>query len=73
MTGVLTCALPIFDQPRIGTYLASGHPASFDGHHATVAPASAVGDDTGSVLRDLLGSSDSDIAKLLDSGIVGGK
>ncbi|MDI9948091.1 CoA transferase [Rhodococcus sp. IEGM 1305] len=61
------------DQPRIGTYLASGHPASFDGHHSTVAPASAVGDDTGSVLRDLLGSSDSDIAKLLDSGIVGGK
>jgi 2-methylfumaryl-CoA isomerase len=60
------------DQPRIGTYLASGHPASFDGHHATVAPAAAVGDDTRSVLRDLLGSSDSDITKLLDTGIVGG-
>jgi 2-methylfumaryl-CoA isomerase len=60
------------DQPRIGTYLASGHPASFDGHHATVAPASAVGEDTAQVLRDWLGTPESDIAALHERGVVAG-
>ncbi|MCQ4122740.1 CoA transferase [Rhodococcus tibetensis] len=58
------------DQPRIGTYLAAGHPAAFDGHHATVAPASAVGEDTAEVLKDWLGTSQSDIAALHERGVV---
>ncbi|WP_032402318.1 CoA transferase [Rhodococcoides fascians] len=43
------------NQPRVGTYLAAGSAASFDGEHFHAGPASAVGDDTSQVIADLLG------------------
>ncbi|MFZ2174418.1 MAG: CoA transferase [Rhodococcus sp. (in: high G+C Gram-positive bacteria)] len=43
------------EQPRIGTYLAAGHPGQFDGGHFTVHSAPTVGDDTDAVVRELLG------------------
>ncbi len=48
---------PLFaslEQPRIGTYLAAGAPAAFDGHRFHVGPASALGADTESVVAELL-------------------
>lgn len=64
---------PLFTQlaqPRIGTYLAAGLPASFDGTHYSADPAPTLGDDTAAVLADLLGLSASDIAGLRDAGTV---
>lgn len=43
------------EQPRIGTYLAAGSAASFDGEHFHVGPAPEVGDDTDRVIEEILG------------------
>lgn len=48
---------PLFaplDQPEIGTVFAAGYPASFDGVHYHVGPASAVGADTDDVRTQFL-------------------
>lgn len=64
---------PLFEsleQPRIGTYLAAGSPATFDGRHLHSAAAPTVGDDNDEVLAELLGLSTSDIQTLHDKGIL---
>ncbi|MGE2713272.1 CoA transferase [Mycolicibacterium litorale] len=48
---------PLFSplaQPDVGTFLAAGHPACFDGEHFRSGPASSVGADTDEVVRQLL-------------------
>ena len=57
-------------QPRIGEYLAPGLPVSINGDYPKAVPAPALGDDTGGVLADWLGLSESDIDRLTDSGTV---
>ncbi|MGW0173986.1 CoA transferase [Rhodococcus sp. NPDC003322] len=64
---------PLFEQleqPRIGTYLAAGHPAAFDGEHYATGPAPAVGDDSAALLTDLLGCSADEVARLRASGVI---
>ncbi|MGW5072123.1 CoA transferase [Rhodococcus sp. NPDC004095] len=64
---------PLFEQleqPRIGTYLAAGHPAAFDGEHYATGPAPAVGDDSAALLTDLLGCSAEEVARLRASGVI---
>lgn len=65
---------PLFtplDQPRIGTYLAAGLPAAFDGTHLTTGPAPALGADGPQVMRDLLGASQHEIDDLTARGHLG--
>ncbi|OZG29380.1 2-methylfumaryl-CoA isomerase [Williamsia sp. 1138] len=65
---------PLFstlDQPRIGRYLAAGHPARFDRSHLSATPASAVGEDSGSVVAEVLGLSAEEIAGLFERGVIG--
>lgn len=67
-------ANPLFtalDQPRIGTYLAAGLPAAFDGTHFTTGPAPALGADGPQVVRDLLGAADNEIDHLITHGHLG--
>lgn len=65
---------PLFsplDQPRIGTYLAAGLPAAFDGRHLSTGPAPALGADGPDVVRDLLGADRQEIEKLIGGGHLG--
>ncbi|MBF6355727.1 CoA transferase [Nocardia higoensis] len=67
-------ANPLFsplEQPRIGTYLAAGLPATFDGRHLSTGPAPALGADGAAVVRDLLGAPDEEIEALIDGGHLG--
>jgi len=67
-------ANPLFsslDQPRIGPYLAAGLPAAFDGGHLSVGPAPALGADGAEVVRELLGSGQSEIDELIEHGYLG--
>jgi 2-methylfumaryl-CoA isomerase len=59
-------------QPRIGEYLAPGLPVSINGDYPKAVPAPALGDDTGGVLADWLGLSESDIDRLTESNVVAG-
>jgi 2-methylfumaryl-CoA isomerase len=64
---------PLFtmlDQPRIGRYLAPGLPVEIDGAYLAAAPAPALGDHTVAILRDRLGLSGEQIARLTDAGTV---
>lgn len=64
---------PLFtelDQPRIGRYLAPGLPLSIDGAYPAAVAAPALGDHTPSVLRDRLGLSAEEIARLIAAGTV---
>ncbi|EKF21482.1 coA-transferase III family protein [Mycolicibacterium hassiacum DSM 44199] len=66
-------ANPLFtelDQPRIGRYLAPGLPLAIDGSYPAPEPAPALGDHTAEVLREWLGLSAEEIAKLTDAGTV---
>lgn len=66
-------ANPMFtalDQPRIGEYLAPGLPMSIGGVYPAAAAAPALGDDTEAVLREWLGLSDDEIARLTGAGTV---
>lgn len=67
-------ANPLFttlEQPRIGTYLAAGLPAAFDGTHFTAGPAPALGADGPQVVRELLGTTRPDIDDLIAHGHLG--
>ncbi|WP_280437046.1 CoA transferase [Nocardia carnea] len=67
-------ANPLFtalDQPRIGTYLAAGLPAAFDGTHLTTGAAPALGADGPQVLRDLLGAAQPEIDEWIAHGHLG--
>ncbi|MET7772704.1 CoA transferase [Nocardia sp. NPDC005366] len=67
-------ANPLFaalDQPRIGTYLAAGLPAAFDGRHLSTGPAPALGADGADVMRDLLGAQQHEIDNLIERGYLG--
>ncbi|MDI9914116.1 CoA transferase [Rhodococcus sp. IEGM 1379] len=59
------------EQPRIGTYLAAANPASFDGAHFATGPASEVGEDSTSVLADILGTTADAASELIERGIIG--
>jgi len=64
---------PLFgalDQPRIGEYLAPGLPMAVNGHHRPAVAAPALGDHTAELLRDRLGLSDAEIARLTAAGTV---
>ncbi|WP_123023799.1 CoA transferase [Mycolicibacterium stellerae] len=66
-------ANPMFtklDQPRIGEYLAPGLPVAINGDYPRAVPAPALGDDTGGVLAEWLGLSETEIGRLTDSGTV---
>lgn len=58
------------DQPRVGTYLAAGHPALFDQNHLASTAASSVGEDSGRVVADVLGLGDDEIAGLFERGVI---
>ncbi|BBZ43038.1 CoA transferase [Mycobacterium parmense] len=61
---------PLFsplDQPGIGSYLAAGLPAAFDGVHPTSQAAPTLGQDTADVLSENLGLTAADIARLADA------
>lgn len=58
-------------QPRLGDYLAPGHPAAFDGVHAMNAAAPALGEHTVEVLTDMLGLTPSDISDLTAAATIG--
>jgi 2-methylfumaryl-CoA isomerase len=59
-------------QPRIGEYLAPGLPVSINGDYPKAVPAPALGDDTGGVLAEWLGLSESDIDRLTELNVVAG-
>ena len=59
------------EQPRIGTYLAAANPASFNGAHFATGPASEVGEDSTSVLSDILGTTTDAASALIERGIIG--
>ncbi|NMM91495.1 2-methylfumaryl-CoA isomerase [Rhodococcus sp. SRB_17] len=59
------------EQPRIGTYLAAANPASFNGSHFATGPASEVGEDSTSILADILGTTGEQTAELVAQGIIG--
>lgn len=59
------------EQPRIGSYLTAGHPASFDGTHFTTGPPSVVGEDTSAVVQELLDLSSSAVEALVTRGVLG--
>jgi len=61
----------VLHQPRIGTYLAAGLPAAFDGGHLSAGAAPLLGADGAAVLRELLGASEDDIDQLIDGGHLG--
>ena len=58
-------------QPRLGDYLAPGHPAAFDGVHPMNAAAPALGEHTVEVLTDMLGLTPSDISDLTAAATIG--
>ncbi len=67
-------ANPMFaplEQPRIGTFLATGLPAAFDGHHLTAGSAPAIGANSADVIRDLLDSPQQEVDDLVDHRIIG--
>lgn len=57
-------------QPGIGDYRAAGLPLSFDGAHPQARPAPALGDDTVTVLTDVLALSPDEIDRLVAAGTV---
>ncbi|KAA9163335.1 2-methylfumaryl-CoA isomerase [Amycolatopsis acidicola] len=59
------------DQPGVGEHLAPGSPIAVDGHQAPARPAPGVGQHTAEVLRDELGMSESEMAKLAGAGVIG--
>ena len=59
------------EQPRIGSYLAAGHPASFNGTHFTTGPAPVVGENSVTVLAEILGTTADRAAELAKNGTVG--
>ncbi|MFE9320809.1 CoA transferase [Nocardia sp. NPDC052278] len=61
----------VLHQPRIGTYLAAGLPAAFDGGHLSAGAAPLLGADGAAVLRELLGASEDEIDQLIDGGHLG--
>lgn len=58
------------EQPGVGTYLAAGLPAAFDGAHPAAAAAPTLGHDTDEVLAQRLGLSTADIERLTRAGII---
>lgn len=65
---------PLFsplEQPRIGQYLAAGHPARFDSRHLSAAPAPVVGQHSAQVVAEILGLDDDEIAGLFERGVIG--
>ncbi|WP_459547064.1 CoA transferase [Nocardia sp. X0981] len=61
----------VLEQPRIGTYLAAGLPASFDGRHLSAGAAPALGADGAEVVRELLGAAPEEIDVLIARGALG--
>ncbi|ORM34081.1 CoA transferase [Williamsia sp. 1135] len=65
---------PLFstlDQPRIGQYLAAGHPARFDRRHLAATPAPVVGQDSAQVVAEVLGLGADEVAGLFERGVIG--
>jgi 2-methylfumaryl-CoA isomerase len=61
----------VVDQPGIGSYLMPGSPVAFGGvARLPVRRAPVLGEHTDDVLRDVLGRSDAEIAKLHEEGVV---
>jgi len=61
----------VLDQPDLGRFPVPGHPAAFSAHaRRAPAPAPALGADTEAVLGDVAGLSDTEIARLFDTGVV---
>jgi len=59
------------DQAGLGRFPVPGHPAMFSAHErAEPRPAPALGADTEAVLGDVVGLSDTEIARLFDDGVV---
>jgi 2-methylfumaryl-CoA isomerase len=63
--------LQLIDQPGIGEVVTAESPMRWHGLPAVVEPASMLGADTFAALRDLANVSDSELAELLDAGVVG--
>ncbi len=63
----------IVDQPEIGALLTPGSPFTITGaDRAAPAPAPLLGADTEAVLADVMGLASGEIARLFDTGVVGG-
>ncbi|EWT06275.1 dehydratase [Intrasporangium chromatireducens Q5-1] len=64
---------PIFstiDQPGVGRLLAPGSPVMVDGHRGGPRPAPQVGQDTRTVLTDVLGVTEAELQELASSGVL---
>ncbi len=59
------------DQPGIGPMLATGRPLRWDGKGSPPVPAPVLGQDTETVLADILGLSATEIGRLVDAGVIG--
>jgi len=60
----------VLEQPRIGSHLAPGLPFAVNGSYRPAVPAPELGDHTVPLLRDRLGLSDQEIARLAEAGTV---